>query len=350
LPTPKNLSFFGNPHLPSSGVNTQKQFQSELWIGNYFLGAGILRLRNTIKDRGNIKLIVNLEYTPGNLTKAQWAIPLNKLALGGEDIPTIQQTSTYFFKKLWADIDLRPATNFLIQFVQILYGNTVMATSQPAAWANGFQADDTIIKRVYSQMLEQLINDELTISADATAIAIKTESSQTDVKVRFNYGNSIGGTFNQTDVAIPQIQFTTINQTYYDSKINNSVYCLPEIKNVSFYTDTNKNFNGKINAQENGKILLNSDRYNARFTVVPHIKVMWLMNKIAEYMNLAFEGSFLSNTDIQKLILHNLFATDKQATETTIPFNVHASRIDYANHLPSRKLGSFYKIFATNLG
>jgi hypothetical protein len=41
------------------------------------------------------------EYTPGNLTKAQWAIPLNKLALGGEDIPTIQQTSTYFFKKLW---------------------------------------------------------------------------------------------------------------------------------------------------------------------------------------------------------------------------------------------------------
>jgi hypothetical protein len=67
---------------------------------------------------------------------------------------------------------------------------------------------------------------------------------------------------------------------------------LPEIKNVSFYTDTNKNFNGKINAQENGKILLNSDRYNARFTVVPHIKVMWLMNKIAEYMNLALRVRF----------------------------------------------------------
>jgi hypothetical protein len=80
------------------------------------------------------------------------------------------------------------------------------------------------------QMLEQLINDELTISADATAIAIKTESSQTDVKVRFNYGNSIGGTFNQTDVAIPQIQFTTINQTYYDSKINNSSIVCPKSK------------------------------------------------------------------------------------------------------------------------
>lgn len=338
--TSKNLKIFGNPHLPSSGSNVRREYKGQIWIGSFLLGEGTIRLRNTKVSRAEVTIIVNLEFQLGNLTKAQWFKSIRTLDLGFESIPTIQKTSSHFFKQLFSNVDLRPATNYLLVYAGVYYGNNEVAISKIATWGYGYNANDTSIKFLYAQLLEQLVNESFTINADKILIEIKTESSQTNVKVRFYFGNSVSN-FDYTELVIPPIIYTTIDENYFSSKVDNSVYCLPQIRDSKFYSESNPKFNGVLNAREDNKVLVNTDDFMAKYTIAPSIKLAWFIAKLAEYMNSQFEGDFLSNSDIQKLIFVTLQSTDKQASEISIPFNVHASTLEYASFLPNLKIGEF---------
>lgn len=348
--TAKNLTLFGNPHLPQSGADIQTEFPSELWLGSFLISTGIVRLRKTLVSKSIITIVVNMEFSPAGLSKTLWAKKMNTLDLGAETIPTISVQSTHFFKQLWANIDITYATNFIFIFAEIKAGNDIIASTPAFIWANGYTTDDSGLKNAISRFLNEIVSDELTITATAESINIKTETSRNDVKIAIRSGNSAIGAFNQADFNLPPIDYTTINQTYYNSKVNNAVYCLPEIRNTAYYVESNKKWNGIINAKDGSTVLLNSDGFQSKYSVVPHLKITWLFGKLAELMGLTFTGSFIASADIQKIIIHNLYGTDKQATETTIPFNVHDSVITYSNHLPAISLGEFFQSLCDQFG
>lgn len=348
--TAKNLALFGNPHLPQSGVDVQKEFPGELWLGSFLISTGIIRLRKTLRSNSIVTIIVNMEFSPAGLSKTIWSKKLNTFDLGSETIPTISVQSTHFFKELWANIDITYATNFIFVFAEIKAGNDVIASTPAFIWANGYTTDDSGLKNAISRFLNEIVSDELTITANTDSINVKTETSRNDIKIAIRYGNSAIGAFNEAAFNLPPINYNTINQTYYNSKINNSIYCLPEIRNTAYYVESNKKWNGIINAKDGSTVLLNSDGFQSKYSVVPHLKLTWLFGKLAELMGLTFTGSFIASADIQKIIIHNLFGTDKQAAETTIPFNVHDSVISYSNHLPGIPLGEFFQSLCDQFG
>lgn len=351
--TAKNLQLFGNPHLPTSGADVQREFQGELWIGSFLFGKGIIRLRNTKVSRNGAFLIVNLEFAPANIPKKIWQKNINTFDFGSETIPVQTIQAKHYWSVGWSSLGMESnVTSPDYRYYQCLVyvdGQLVVNVLISYDTISSSEKNMTKFKNDIADLFSNVNVEGITIISDNSKINIKVDKLATEVKVLFTGALFVTGPY--TNFGFHQfslINFTTINQTYFDSKIDNSIYCLPEIINQKFYTGGS--FNGVINKKDGSHVMLNSDEYQSRYCVVPHLKFLWVFQKLSEFLNLDFTGAFFSNSNIQKLIFHNLFATDKQAAETTIPFNVHSNTITYANHLPEIKLGEFFQALVDEFG
>jgi len=352
--TAKNLQLFGNPHLASSGADVQREFQGELWIGSFLLGKGIIRLRNTKVSRNGAFLIVNLEFAPANIPKKIWQKNINSFDFGSETIPVQTIQAKHYWSVSWSSLGMESyvtSQDYRYYDCLIFIDGQFLTGIELINYESISYTDKNMakFKNDVSEKFSRLSVDGITTNSDNTKINIKVDKLATEVKIIFRGALFITGPYTEFGFhQLSLINFTTINQSYFDAKIDNTVYCLPEIINQKFYTGGS--FNGVINKKDGSHVMLNSDEYQSRYCVVPHLKFLWVFQRLAEFLNLDFTGAFFTNSNIQKLIFHNLFATDKQAAETTIPFNVHSNTINYSNHLPEIKLGEFFQALVDQFG
>jgi hypothetical protein len=335
--TDRNNLIFDYPAQDNIGGNRRKEYPAQLWLDSFLLREGIV----TIQSNTRKTVSITLKCLPGNVTVALWKKKLNEFDLGGEVIGTIQKTSTYFFYGEWASMDLRGNTNYLVHLITIKAGNDNLVTAK-LLWPYGFQADDSGYKNAVATALNAVSNDDVIIEATNQRFDIKFSTEKSNVNIFFQYANSSAGTFNSNTIALTALSYTTINQSHYNGQIDNAVYALPEIQNYKFY-DKQKDWCGIINRQINGKIELNNDSVQVRNVVIPQLKFPWVITRLMEKIGFVQTGSFMQNPDIQKLLIHSLYSTDKQSSEAKITFNVHNEIIRYSNHLPALTLSEFFQ-------
>ncbi|MGM9510206.1 hypothetical protein ACS5NO_20895 [Larkinella sp. GY13] len=97
-------------------------------------------------------------------------------------------------------------------------------------------------------------------------------------------------------------------------------YCFPTLHNPAFYgNQAVGGFTGKVNEQEAGLY-----KPTAR---VPMLFVHQILKRYGELTGWRFEGAFMDDPAMQRLVFYNLYALDEQTTLT------------YSNHLPEITLG-----------
>lgn len=335
--TAKNNAALNYPTIPSIAANIRQDNTARIWLGNFLLGEGTAKIQSATENT----ITLNIEVMPGGTKKSWWKNTINKLDIGSETIPEITITSQYNLKILWQDINLNDLTDYTFGHGLLIYFDS---SSSPYIGTPVFNyqfsgdmgVDMPIYRKLYIDRINNLKPEHIIITADEQGITIQTTSPNTRTTIQFGHSGGIYRSFDMTHVSR-----TTINQTYYNNKLDNTIYALPEIANYKFYA-TQDDWQGIINLRnEDGTIQLNQDGFKNRNTIIPQLKLKWVLQQLFSLLGYELSGTFLADSDIQKLLILSLFATDKQAETTTLPFNVHSSVITYANHLPGITLADF---------
>jgi hypothetical protein len=343
-----NNLIFDYPAQANIANNPRKEYKAQLWIESYLLSEGIVTIQNVTRKT----LSITFKSMPGNISANLWKKKLNEFDLGAEVIPTIEKTSNFYYQLKWDSFNL---LNNIVFFgadyfvaIEVYADNTLMARSHYTGYTRvGFNPTDADLKkRLYSSQNSMIVRVG-DVTVDDKGIYCKLDRiGYTSIVVKFvclPIGSDIelvsSGRYAKT---MTKITYITINETYYNNKINNTIYALPEIQNYKFYERID-DWNGIINARTDNKIQLNDDASQTRNCVIPQLKLPWVFKELLKAIGYTQTGSFLQNADILKLLILSLYATDKQCTEVTISFNVHNETIKYANHLPNLTLSEFFQ-------
>lgn len=338
-----NEVIFEYPNRPNVAGNPRKEFPAELWVGSYRLIQGTAKILNSNTRTINI----NLEAMPGNIPKALWQKNINEYDLGKETITTVAKTSNFYFQLKWDSFNLLNTVAYFsadyFVAIEVYADNTLLARSEYTGYTRiGYNPTDADLKKrlIEANTNIPVFKGDVNITKDAIFAKVD-RIGYTNITVKF--ASLIAGDDMEVNPngryskAMTKVNYNTINQTYYDAKRDNAVYALPQIQNYAFYTDQ-KDWNGIINQTENNKIVLNDDSVQNRNVVIPQLKFVWAMKKLLSIVGYTPTGNFLTNADIIKLLIFNLYATDKQSPAVTIPFNVYNEIVTYANHLPKMTL------------
>ena len=355
--TDEILSYFNYPHLPQASVLHQRTYDNvSLYEGSFLIGNGTL----TLQDCTAKQLIAHLNGTVGNIPLKVFEKRLNTLDLGQEIIPTVKiDNSQYFWELKWSSIDLQTQLNNITYryYNCFIYKNGTFEgeTGLLDYTENGFTGRSfTEFKPKQIKNFNEALVKDLIMSANDEVIAIYSPNPLTELKIVFvGYTNlSVFDTFGF--IQFSQISYHIIEQSYFNNKVETEVYALPEIQNFKFYADAKGQFNGYINKHFvrpfRTRILINSDAYLSRYTIVPQLKLVWVLNSLFQKLNFEVSGNFSVDAEIIKILIFNLFSTDAQSTDTTVNFNVHSAVIKYANHLPNITISEFLKALMEEFG
>lgn len=343
-----NEEIFEYPNRPNVAGNPRKEFLAELWVGSYRLIQGTAKILNS----SNRTININVEAMPGNIAKSLWQKPINEFDLGTESIATITKNSSFYYQLRWDSFNLlstvvyfSPDYNVLIE---VYADSTLLARSEYTGYTRiGFSPTDADLKKRLIEANADIPVFAGDVNVTKDGIFAKVDrAGYTNITVKFvcltladNPETNANGRYPK---AMTAVSYKTINQTYYDTKRDNAIYALPQIQNYSFYSDQ-KDWQGIINYTDNNKIILNDDSVQNRNSVIPQLKFPWAIKKLLSVVGYTPTGNFLNNADVLKLLIFNLYATDKQSTAVTIPFNVYNEIVTYANHLPKMTLAEFFQ-------
>lgn len=345
-----NREVLGFPHLPSSGAGRKASWPCSGWLGSFLLFEGNLKVNTADSE----EFVCDITITPGFIPKTLWQRNLTDLDLGGETIPTIPKQSQYIWEMNISDVEFEAIS---LGMNLVTYNNitvSIFTDNEEVSkyfYVNSDHAPanfnlDYLLNQVFPVLNNSLGNDDyLTNSNSKIFIFTKNRTvGSVRLSVMFSdHNNNLGGlkiyNFHKSS-------YDTIQQDYYDDKIDNTVYALPEISDFKFYTNTKLGFSGVINKKIARKIQLNQDGFLNRNTIVPCIKLTWLLEKIAQLTGFKIKGTFFQDPELVKLLIFNIFSTDKTGIDPLFPFNTHASEIKYANHLPKIKISEFFQFLS----
>lgn len=155
--------------------------------------------------------------------------------------------------------------------------------------------------------------------------------------------------FEYTDFVFPRIE----NKDFYESsnpvdfatfKFKNSVF--GGVLNNTITKNNISNFPQYVLRHNVLPASYNTDEeltrlYGSSFeAIVPMLKVGYIFRKIAQFTNYFFEGDFLNDSELQKLIVCNTYALDKISTSGD-GTNVYDEQMNFVNHLPDVTIRHF---------
>lgn len=170
----------------------------------------------------------------------------------------------------------------------------------------------------------------------------------------------------EDDFGVPFVVFTSpweatniITNQELSPNYQYNNFTFPKIKSQNFYdTNNQKNtqFLGYVN-NWNGTIFPMNQQDDNKYTLVPYLKLKFILGKIFEFAGYTAEGNFWANTELSELVIYNTYSLDRQhpnIQESIKKYNVYADRIIYANHLPNISIKSFInaiqKLFCVQIG
>lgn len=127
------------------------------------------------------------------------------------------------------------------------------------------------------------------------------------------------------------LNYTVTAGTYPDYN-----YALFPVKNTDFYGNKNPDWKSYSNYFHTGAFLTNTITND--YNIIPFLYVPFVLTKIFESQGWTINGNWLTNPDIQRLVIYNNYALDA-LNEGGL--NVYNTNIIYANHLPDITIGSF---------
>lgn len=126
---------------------------------------------------------------------------------------------------------------------------------------------------------------------------------------------------------------------------DNSRYVLAKVHNPDFYGPSDgEQANGQWNGYENqyaGGYFHNNPLQSFRYNLVPMPYLAFAVRQVMGALGYTVSGSFLEHPHVQRLIIHNLRALDRQAPEYTYPFNTYDPVVRYAYLLPPITVADF---------
>lgn len=131
----------------------------------------------------------------------------------------------------------------------------------------------------------------------------------------------------------------------------NKPYAFNTIRNDAFYDKSVNTFwNGRINLVEGGILKFNTEDTLTAYTVVPFMRLKYVLEKIASLLGYKLTGSFISHPNAGKILIYTNISSDYQCENAFVPFNIHKDVITYADYLPALTLKEFLEGWKSRLG
>jgi hypothetical protein len=363
--TPEILAYFNYPHLPNIGTVLKKVYENvSFYEGSFLIGSGTF----TILD-ANAKIIVaNLNTTAGNIPLKTLNQKLNTFDLGMDNLNT-SLTKSGLYACLFSKFDVNN-TNRLSDFWRRC--TLVLKVDNVQIWDYSFYISQSAYHESGTDDVADRLDDnlaiinqswadiqqpyELILSKDCINLIIKDNSVAHNVQLTIRTLPS--GDRDRTPAVsrtyqFDRIEYNSINNALDDSLTNtwSKPYVFPTIIDAKFYDDAVKSaFYGLINNINLNHIETNDYLNRTKNVICPQFYLIRILRLIFQKLNYQPTGTFFENNELQKILVLSLYALDKQASLTTLAFNVHAETIKYANHLPNISLLDFLKALIDQFG
>jgi hypothetical protein len=322
-----NKKVFGLPEIIGN-INVNKIYDCEVFLGGYLWITGLLRLRSIVKG----KYSCNLNAAAATLAEDVRNKKLPDLEYGGErNIVPFNYTS------------IRLTGAGTTGSVTINTGGAMTKTTPFNTSINQtlndlaalFLADITLIDFGISDV--QVVDDR-----------IRFYSPDPDLYPVYNGGISPAGpgrTLTQDD-GYNIIQVRDHMQALTALSYPDADYVFFPVKNPDAYNALTSDYIGYVNYYSGGEFPINADSAGNRLkypiTLFPYL--LFVLNKVFSEHDYIVSGSFLQDTDIQKLVIYNNYLMDDAATfDGDIVINKWQRTFHIDRHVPAISIGEFLK-------
>jgi hypothetical protein len=362
--TEEILHFLGNPHLPNVLRDNTKTYRVQLIENSLLFADGEFTL-----EYSDYQIITgSLTATPGNIPQKIWTKKLNTFDLGSDTIPTqdvnntlyaaddkayIGTYQTYFGGSETGPINLYSAIQnmFFNTRIKVMLGAVTLLDETFTPEITDLETE-TAKANKFIEILNKLpdTNQIQLLYTKNNFLGVFTGIKTETLRLEFTHYLSRSTT---TEIRVtmaltiqPKTVKTITNE--YDKSLLSTwtkPYYFPEILNAKHYSGSSV-FNGTINKTEAGIIKRNTNilTEKTKYSLVPMFKLSWVLTKLFQLQGYTITGTFLQHPDVQKILIFNLFTTDKMVDNIAYPINIHNPTITYANHLPDETFADYLQM------
>ena len=376
--TAGNQKALGFLNQASSRGVVSKSYPCDLWIGGLYFASGLLYV-NAFRNEG---YSCDFSLDTGAFTKLVGNTGLRSDLLAHDTHTFMRNVPyTYGYRHFFqgSPNEFNGSTYKMLMTLvntDATYTN-VLNTFNSAIETDYFETNndaEVTRKAEWLRLFANKINKRTDIPAKAHSAAYHFSLEGTGIGSGAFYYFAVQITYLVTGqpTVVTLYPVTLTSQNILDVAFEYPDFVFPRIENTKFYESSkavdeatfkfkNSVFAGVVNQDIIKNYILNqpqlvlrpnvlpaaytvdNDLYDAGFhNIVPFLKIGYVFAKIAQFTNYSFSGTFLTDIELQSLIVYNNYALDK--IDDTAPFegtNVYDEQMDYANHLPDIKIKEF---------
>lgn len=317
-------------------------------------------------------ITATMTATPGNISKKIWAKKLNTFDLGGDTIPeqninntvyklgALEQVGNYEsfgFGAGSGQTDFKSAIDriFFKTNIQFKIGSTtfINETVEPAH-SELLEGSNSIFQAILdSYNTGQNQNEILYDEKQLLCLFSGARTENLEIVFTFFVLNGSDDVRQISTFVLAPAPIKTITNYLNGSLLNTwtKPYQLPEVFNSKHYLESS-GFNGVINKTDAGNIIRNASILleKTKYSLVPMLSLKWVLEKLFQLQGYTISGTFLQHNDVQKMLIFNLYTTDKTIEGVSYPINIHNPIITYANHLPAETLEAYCQAIIDEFG
>lgn len=387
--TPNNMEKLYYINLATSRGQIQKKYECLLYIAGLYFASGILYVNSYSRDaQGAYSFSCDFSLDTGVFSNKLGDLKLPQLPHNtytfNRDVP-YRYCYREFYQIVPSEFDLSPNHNDMVMTLVLMdatYTTVISGFNSDIDTRYSETKNDAEVKRK-AEWLRIFANKINKYNAESIANLVPVSAAHSagyhfalegEYATISTYYFAVKITYLKTSGGTPTIKYFPIQTTttnILDVEFEQDDFVFPFIENkdfydsdepVSFLTFKFKNyvFEGTINnhivrtftplsrslrhnvlpgAYNTEEII--ATLYGSSFNnIVPFAKIAYIFSKIAEYTEYTIEGAFLSNVDLQKLILYNNYALDALDTLGN-GTNWYNSVVSLANHVPDTTVKNF---------
>lgn len=345
---------FGYPETVSFTKISSFKTTAILKADGYLITEGTL----AVTDANEKYLQVEFRIPPGNVPATIWNKKLRACDWGKIDLPTTTVTASGRFKKMtvppfplsFGFTGSAPVTIGLL----FLYADSVLIATNNVKYTvtldpfNPFQASYTIAEADLKACLSNFFSDSPahTITYENGTMVVTADEPMTTLRM---YYGDIG--FNILVLDSTPIQYQSVGDGYNqfsNPDIITSPFVLPNLYNANFYNSGTANTYLNVR-KSNGDILTNDEDNPLQNTVVPCLRLRFILDKVLQEIGYTLEGDLATDSDLKFIAIATNVAASR-ALAGSANFDLFASTINYAYYAPDFTVKEFFDYLLDQFG
>ncbi|MDR6196136.1 hypothetical protein [Siphonobacter sp. SORGH_AS_0500] len=366
---PENAQIFGFTHLPGSRTDRRKDYPVELTLGAFRL-VGRLQARKVTRSFYECDIVI----PAANVSAQVWKRKLKQFDWGTVTYSTFP-ASLFLFGAELPDFggSQFQTTIKILKGAETLFSYTYSGISQSLT-------GEYLPRPFWNDFAHKFMTEVAKMPTDDKPWAYYQAFGMTGPDLRgyraegtatgFAMYTPVSGDFKISyQIAIDgraQARITTVNLTAAETRVINQIpagenimrnderYCMPVIKNLGWYDESNKAWNGYINALvqtisgDLGGYALNFEA-GTRYSLAPAIYLQWAIKKTCEILGYRLIDKVFTDDELKKLIIWVNRSLDMKIPNTVSTWNQYVDSWKIGDHLPDLTMKEWVNRFGQNL-